>query len=98
MSHWSRKREANAGLEAFPFCDDCGNKGTQTKPLMARRTSFVIAHRLSTVRHADQILVMDRGRIVERGRHEDLLALGGIDAQFSASSFLETREPVGARV
>ena len=66
--------------------------------LMAQRTSFVIAHRLSTVRHADQILVMDRGRIVERGRHEDLLALGGIDAQFSASSFLETREPVGARV
>ena len=75
MAHWSRKRQANAGLEAFPFCDDCGNRG-----------------------HADQILVMDRGRIVERGRHEDLLALGGIDAQFSASSFLETREPVGARV
>ncbi len=71
--------------------------GTQTKPLTARRTSFVIAHRLSTVRHADQILVMDRGRIVESGRHDDLLALGGIDAQLCASSFLEPREPVGAR-
>jgi ABC-type multidrug transport system fused ATPase/permease subunit len=57
--------------------------------LMAQRTSFVIAHRLSTVRHADQILVMDRGRIVERGRHDDLLALGGIYARLCESSFLE---------
>ena len=56
---------------------------------MAQRTSFVIAHRLSTVRHADQILVLDRGRIVERGRHHDLLALGGLYAQLCASSFLE---------
>ena len=60
--------------------------------LMAQRTSFVIAHRLSTVRHADQILVMERGRIVERGRHDALLALGGIYARLCESSFLETRE------
>jgi ABC-type multidrug transport system fused ATPase/permease subunit len=46
--------------------------------LMEGRTTFVIAHRMSTVRRADLILVMDNGRIVQRGRHEDLLAEGGL--------------------
>lgn len=46
--------------------------------LMTGRTSFVIAHRLSTVQRADQIVVMDKGRIAERGTHQELLALGGI--------------------
>jgi subfamily B ATP-binding cassette protein MsbA len=46
--------------------------------LMSDRTSIVIAHRLSTVRHADEILVLQKGQIAERGNHEALMALNGI--------------------
>jgi ABC-type multidrug transport system fused ATPase/permease subunit len=52
--------------------------------LFARRTSFVIAHRLSTVEHADQIVVLDHGRVVERGTHSELLRAGGVYARLHA--------------
>ncbi len=57
---------------------------------LAGRTSLVIAHRLSTVRGADQILVVDDGRIVERGRHAELLARHGLYADLYETQFAET--------
>ena len=59
------------------------------KTVMAQRTSVIIAHRVSTVQHADLILVMDHGRIVERGKHEDLVALGGLYADMHRRQLLE---------
>jgi ABC-type multidrug transport system fused ATPase/permease subunit len=60
--------------------------------LMANRTSIVIAHRLSTIVRADQILVLDRGQIIERGKHDELLTLGGKYARLCEQSLLETRD------
>jgi subfamily B ATP-binding cassette protein MsbA len=66
--------------------------------LMARRTTLVIAHRLSTVRRADRILVLDGGRLVESGTHQELLTRNGLyrrlhDMQY----FVETEIPAEAR-
>ena len=61
--------------------------------VMAGRTSIVIAHRLSTILAADMILVMDRGRIVERGTHQELLGMGGLYAQLYETQFKRERLP-----
>ena len=55
--------------------------------LMKGRTSFIVAHRLSTVKEADVILVMKDGRIVEQGDHKALLARGGFYAELYNSQF-----------
>lgn len=61
------------------------------KRVMAGRTSIVIAHRLSTILAADLILVLDRGKIVERGSHEELLAMGGLYATLYETQFSRER-------
>ena len=64
-----------------------------TLRLLEGRTVFVIAHRLSTVHRADQILVLDRGRVVERGTHDELMALSGLYRRLYE---LQLEDPVGA--
>ena len=67
--------------------------------LMRGRTSFVIAHRLSTIQRADMIVVLERGRVVDAGRHDELLARGGAYARLHHAQFTDTKagRPLPAR-
>jgi ATP-binding cassette subfamily B protein len=69
--------EATSGLDAVTEA----RLQRALKVLLRGRTSFVVAHRLSTIRHADQVLVMEHGRVVERGRYGELLRHGGFLAR-----------------
>jgi ABC-type bacteriocin/lantibiotic exporter with double-glycine peptidase domain len=71
--------------EATSALDTKTERAIQQELAALRTTRIVIAHRLSTIRDADLILVMDEGRVVEQGRHDELLALGGVYAGLVAA-------------
>ncbi len=62
---------------------------SRLRGVMRQRTSIIVSHRISTVRDADQIVVLDQGRVVERGRHDELIEAGGVYAELHKEQMLE---------
>ena len=60
--------------------------------MLKNRTSFVVAHRLSTIRNADKIIVIEKGRMIEAGMHEELLQKKGHYYQLYSMQFLQEKE------
>ncbi|MFZ5594488.1 MAG: lipid A export permease/ATP-binding protein MsbA [Pseudomonadota bacterium] len=85
--------------EATAALDTESERAIQTalEQLVRNRTTLIIAHRLSTIERADVIVVMDRGRIVEQGRHAELLARGGHYASLHRMQFASPQEAAGIR-
>ena len=77
--------------EATAHLDSASEAAVQTALGVALegRTSIVIAHRLATIRAADEIIVVDGGRVIERGTHEQLLAVDGLYASLSRTQFAD---------
>jgi len=87
----------NPGIMIFDDCLSAVDTKTEEKILSnlkevtKDRTSIIIAHRISTVKHADEIIVLDEGRIIERGTHDELVALGGYYSSIYHKQLLEEK-------
>jgi ATP-binding cassette subfamily B protein len=62
---------------------------SRLRSVMKERTAIIISHRISTVRDADQIVVLDAGRVVEKGKHDELIRHGGVYAELYKKQLLE---------
>ena len=92
--------DLSSGISAVSYTHLTSSIDTRTEMLiqeafdrmMQGRTSFIVAHRLSTIRNADEILVMKDGSIIEQGSHEELMAKGGFYQNLYNSQFVKVSE------